>query len=45
MLAVVDSQALILPADEDGADNVANDEYSQADVVHSVVVVVVVNGE
>lgn len=45
MLAVVDSQALILPADEDRADNVANDEHSQADVVHAVVVVVVVDGE
>lgn len=45
VLAVVDSQALVLPANEDGAHNVPNDEDAQADVVHPVVVVVVVDGQ
>lgn len=45
MLAVMDSQALVFPANEDGADDITDNEYSQADVVHSVVVIVVVDGE
>lgn len=45
VLAVVDSKALVPPAGEDGADDVANNEHPQADVVHSVVVVVIVDRE
>lgn len=45
MLAVMDSQTLILPADKDGADNVTDDEDAQADVMHAAMVVVVVDGE
>ena len=45
MLAVVDTQALIFPTNEDCADDVANNENSQANVVHPVVVVVVEDGE
>lgn len=45
MLAVMYSQALVLPANEDCADDVTDDEDAQTDVVHSVVVIVVVDGE
>jgi hypothetical protein len=45
VLAVVDTQALVLPADEDGTDNVANDEHSQEDLVKTVVVDVVEDGQ
>lgn len=41
VLAIVDSKALVLPTDEDGADDVADNEHAQADVMHSVVVVVI----
>ena len=45
VLAVVDTQTLVLPTDEDCANNIANNEDSQADVVHPIVVVVVEDGE
>lgn len=45
VLAVVNSQALVFPADEDRADNVANNKDTKTDVVHAVVVVVVVDGK
>jgi len=45
VLAVVDSKALVPPAGEDGADDVANNEHAQANVVHFVVVVVIVDRE
>lgn len=45
MLAVVYSQALVFPTDEDCANDIADDENTQTDVVHAVVVVVVVNGK
>ena len=37
----MDTQALVLPADKDGADDVPNNEDSQTDIMHPVVVVVV----
>lgn len=45
VLAVVNTQALVLPADEDSADDVPNNEDSQTDVMHPVVVVVVEDGQ
>lgn len=45
MLSVVDSQALVLPANEDGADDVTNNENTQANVVCMRVVEVVQDGE
>lgn len=41
VLAVVDAQALIFPADEDGTDNVSANEDAQEDVVQGVVVLAV----
>lgn len=38
-------QALIFPADEDGANNVSNDENTEEDVVEPVVVLAIENGE
>lgn len=45
MLTVMNTEALILPADEDGADDVANDEDSKEDVVETVVVPIIEDGE
>jgi len=35
MLAEVNSQALILPADEDGADDISNNEEKQENIMES----------
>lgn len=45
VLAEVDPEPLVLPADEDGAEHVANDEDGQEDVVESVVAESVEDGE
>lgn len=45
MLTMADSQTLILPADEDGADDVSTDENGEKNVMQAVVVAVVVNGK
>lgn len=45
VLAVMDSEALVLPADEDGGDDVSNDEDGEKDVMKPVVVLAVKNGK
>jgi len=45
MLAVVDTEPLVLSANEDGGDDVANDEDCEEDVVERAVVDVVEDGE
>lgn len=45
MLAVVDSQTLILPTNEDSANDITDNEDGKTYVVHPAVVLVVVNGE
>jgi len=42
---VTNTQALVLPADEDGTDDVADDEDGEEDVVQPVVVSVVEDGQ
>lgn len=45
VLAVADAQALVLPADEDGGQQVADDEEAEEDVVQARVAVGVEDGE
>jgi hypothetical protein len=45
VLAKMDAQALVLPADEDGADDVADNEDGEEDVVEAVVVYAVEDGK
>lgn len=45
MLAEVDAEALVLPANEDGTDDIAYDENSEEDVVQAVVVDAVEDGK
>lgn len=41
----MNAKALVLPADENRTDDVAANEYTQTDVVHPVVTLVIVDGK